>query len=67
MDFVDSVQALKDYNNPTIMVKGQHVGVYCEEYNSIDINTINEIMRDHSGKVISALVTGHKYVETFTS
>ena len=49
------------------MVKGQHVGVYCEEYNSIDINTINEIMRDHSGKVISALVTGHKYVETFTS
>ena len=34
----------------------QHVAVYHEEYNIIDVDTIHEKMRDHKGKIISDLV-----------
>ena len=58
-----TVKALKDHidraNVRLSLVNGRHVGVYCVEYNSIDIDTINEIMRDHRGKVISGLVARH--------
>ena len=30
-----------------------HVAVYYQEYNIIDIDTMNEKMRDHKGKIIS--------------
>ena len=36
----------------------QHVAVYHEEYNIIDVDTINEKMKDHKGKIISDLVFG---------
>ena len=34
-----------------------HVAVYYQEYNIIDMDTMNEKMRDHKGKIILDLVS----------
>ena len=35
------------------MGRKPHVAAYNQEYNIIDIDTINEKMKDHKGKLIS--------------